>query len=132
MKLFYYKSEEFEPIIFLIIKISNKKQTNEIESYANILFQVLIDHGNANEQNILIFSLIKDYDKSTENFILPSVKSNQTLLDRCSNEIEFVNRLIINTLINTDTEFYIELLSKKILIHNVKLNLMSFAKFYSY
>ena len=82
------------------------------------------------EENILIFSVIKDYDKSTENLILPSTKSNQKLTERCYKETKFVNNLVVETLRKSDTEFYIEFLPDKILIHPVKLNLMSLSKYY--
>lgn len=131
MKLFYYKPEQFNPIIFLITKISKKDEMKELEDWVNKLFQILIEHGNANDQSILIFSVIKDYNKTTENLILPSTKSNKKLTERCHKELKFVNDLVVKTLINSDTEFYIELLLDKVLIHENKLNLMAFSKFYS-
>ena len=131
MKLFYYKPKLFNPILFLIIKISDKNEMNMLENWTNKLFQILIEHGNATEENILIFSIIKDYNKSTENIILPSTKSNLKLTERCHKETKFVNNLVIETLQKSETEFYIELLPEKVLIHNIKLNLMVLSKFYS-
>jgi hypothetical protein len=131
MKLFYYKPNQFNPIIFLITKISNKNEMKKLESWTNKLFQVLIDHGNANKKNILIFSVIKDYDKSTENLILPSTESSPKLTERCHKETKFVNGLVVEILKKSDTDFYIELISDKVLIHDVKLNLMAFTKYYS-
>jgi len=131
MKLFYYKPKLFNPILLLVTKISNKNEMEKLEAWTNELFQILIEHGNANEENILIFSVIKDYDKSTENLILPSTKSSLKLAERCYKEIKFVNNLVVETLQKTDTEFYIELLSEEVLIHDVKLNLIVMSKFYS-
>lgn len=131
MKLFYYKPKLFNPILLLVTKISNKNEMEKLEAWTNELFQILIEHGNANEENILIFSVIKDYDKSTENLILPSTKSSLKLTERCYKETKFVNNLVVETLQKTDTEFYIELLPEKVLIHDVKLNLMVMSKFYS-
>ncbi len=131
MNLFYYKPKKFSPILFLITKIANKNEMEKLEAWTNNLFQILIEHGNANEENILIFSVIKDYDKLTENLILPSTKSSPKLTERCHKETKFVNNLVVETLNNSDTEFYIELLPEKVLIHNVKLNLMALSKFYS-
>ena len=130
MKLFYYKPKQFSPILFLITKISTKDEMEKLEAWTNELFQILIEHGNATEKNILIFSVIKDYDKSTENLILPSTKSSSTLTERCHKETKFVNNLVIETLRKSDTEFYIELLPAKVLIHDIKLNLMALSKFY--
>jgi hypothetical protein len=131
MKLFYYKPKQFNPLLFLIIKISEKCEMEKLEARVNELFQILIEHGNANQENILIFSIIKDYDKSTENLILPSTKSSPKLTKRCHKETKFVNNLVVETLRNSDTDFYIELLPEKVLIHEVKLNLTTFSKFYS-
>ena len=131
MKLFYYKPKQFNPILFLVAKISNKDEMEKLEAWTNELFQILIEHGDANKENILIFSVIKDYDKSTENLILPSTKSSPKLTERCHKETKFVNNLVIETLRKSDTEFYIELLPEKVLIHDVKLNLMVLSKFYS-
>ena len=131
MKLFYYKPKQFNPLLFLIIKISEKCEMEKLEARVNELFQILIEHGNANQENILIFSIIKDYDKSTENLILPSTKSSPKLTERCHKETKFVNNLVVETLRNSDTDFYIELLPEKVLIHEVKLNLTTFSKFYS-
>lgn len=130
MKLFYYKPKQFSPIIFLITKISNKEEMKKLESRVNELFQILIEHGDATEENILIFSVIKDYNKSTENLILPSTKSNQKLTERCHKETKFVNNLVVEILKKSDTEFYIELLPEKVLIHDIKLNLMTLSRFY--
>lgn len=131
MKLFYYKPNQINPIIFLITKISNKNEMEKLEAYTNELFQILIEHGNANEENILIFSVIKDYDKTTENLILPSTKSDLLLVDKCHRETKLINNLIIEIIQKTDTEFYIELLADKILIHDMNLNLMSLSQYYS-
>lgn len=130
MKLFYYRPKQFNPILFLITKIANKDEMEKLEIWTNELFQILIDHGNANEENILIFSVIKDYDKLTENLILPSTKSNIKLTERCHKNTKFVNNLVVETLKNSDTEFYIELLSDKVLIHQIKLNMMFLSNFY--
>ena len=131
MKLFYYKPIQISPIIFLITKITNKNEMEKLEACTNELFQILIDYGNANETNILIFSVIKDYDKTTENLILPSTKSNQLLVDKCYRETKLVNNLISEILEKIDSEFYIELLSDKIFIHDINLNLMSLSQYYS-
>jgi len=130
MKLFFYKPKKFSPILFIITKLSNKDEMEKLEAWTNEIFFMLIEQGEATQENILIFSVIKDFDKLTENLILPSTKSSPTLTDRCHKETKFVNSLVVETLRNSDTEFYIELTTYKILIHQVKINLMSLSKFY--
>ena len=130
MRLFYYKPTLFAPLIFAICKLETQEETNKIELLSHDIFELLIEHGQASENNILIISIIKDYNKKTENMILPSTKSNKILLERCHGDIKFLNAVIIETLKNNDTEFYLEFTDTKILIHLIKLNLMSLANYY--
>jgi len=129
MKLFFYKPKQFNPIIILIVKISNNDELQKIETMAHELFLILMEQNVATEENILIISIIKDHEKATINLIIPSTKSNENLVNRCHNT-NFVNALIIETLKKSDTEFYIELGQSKIFIHTTHLNLMGLSKFY--
>jgi hypothetical protein len=129
MKLFFYKPKQFSPIILLIAKITNNDELQKIEAMAHELFLILIEQNAATEENILIISVIKDHEKATLNLIIPSIKSNENLVNRCYNT-NFVNALVIETLRKSDTEFYIELGESKIFIHTINLNLMGLSKFY--
>jgi hypothetical protein len=129
MKLFFYKPKQFNPIIFLIVKISHNDELQKIEAMAHELFLILMEQKAATEENILIISIIKDHEKATMNLIIPSTKSNENLVNRCHNT-NFVNALVIETLKKSDTEFYIELGQSKIFIHTIHLNLMGLSKFY--
>jgi hypothetical protein len=129
MKLFFYKPKQFSPIILLIVKITNNDELQKIEAMAHELFLILIEQNAATEENILIISVIKDHEKATLNLIIPSIKSNENLVNRCYNT-NFVNALVIETLRKSDTEFYIELGESKIFIHTINLNLMGLSKFY--
>ncbi len=131
MKLFFLKPTKFSPLLILISKISSSDELEKIEAISNDIFYILMDNKDATEENILIFSIIKDYDKSTTNLILPSTKSSQTLTNRCHVDTKFMNAIVIETLINCDTEYYLELIDSKIKMHIVHLNLMSFSNFYS-
>jgi hypothetical protein len=133
MKLFFYKPEAFKPLIFLITKICSDEEFEKLEAWANELFRILIDMKEANNENILIFSAIKDYEKKTINLILPSVKSSPSLTERCHKNTHFINAVIIDILKKSDSEFYLEITNhnEKVLIHPIKLNLMSLSEFYS-
>jgi hypothetical protein len=130
MKLFFYKPKCFDPIILLIIKITSDDELEKVEGWAHELFQILMDQKEANEENILILSIIKDHDKATVNLIVPSTKSNQNVVNRCYTDTNFVNKVVVKTLIKSDTEFYIEIGESKVYIHSVNLNLMAFSKYY--
>lgn len=133
MKLFFFKPEAFKPLIFLITKLSSDSEFEKLEAWTHELFQILIDMKEANHENILIFSAIKDHNKKTINLILPSTKSSQTLTERCHKNTHFINAVIIETLKKSDSEFYIEIPenNEKVLIHPIKLNLMSLSEYYS-
>ena len=130
MKLFFYKSIEYDPLLFIIVKLSSKEELIKLEELTNEIFLILFNENNATQNNILIFSIIKDYEKSTINLILPSTNSNQELTDNCHKNHLFINKIIIDLLNKSETEFYFEIIENKILIHYVQLNLMSFSKFY--
>jgi hypothetical protein len=130
MRLFYYKPKPFYPLIFAICKLETQEETDKVELLSHDIFELLIEYGKATEDNILVFSIIKDYNKKTENMILPSTKSNKQLLERCYSNIKFLNAVIVKTLKNNDTEFYLEFTDTKILIHSIKINLMSLANYY--
>ncbi len=130
MKLFFYKPKCFSPLILLIVKISSNDELERVEAWAHELFQILMDQKEANEENILVISIIKDHDKSTINLIVPSTKSNDKLVTRCHSDTNFVNAVVVETLKKSDTEFYIELGESKVFIHSVHLNLMALSKFY--
>ena len=131
MKLFYYRPKQFSPLLFLITKISYENELEKLEAWANEIFQILIDEKEANEKNILVFSVIKDYDKKTINLIKPSTKSSPKLANRCFEDTKFVNSVIVETIKKWDSDFHLELLPDKVVIHQTKLNLMSLCKFYS-
>ena len=129
MKLFFYKPKHFSPIILLVVKISSNDELQKVEAMAHELFLILMEQKVATEENILVISIIKDYEKATINLIIPSTKSNDNLVNRCHNT-NFVNAIVIETLKKSDTEFYIELGLSNIFIHTIHLNLMGLSKFY--
>lgn len=131
MKLFFYKPKKFNPLLIIVAKINSKDELEKIEAMSSEIFQILMDNNDAKEENILIFSIIKDYEKSTTNLILPSTKSSPTLSQRCLEDTKFMNAIIIETLRNCDTEYYLELTDSKIYMHMKHLNLMALAGFYS-
>lgn len=130
MKLFFYKSNIFDPLLLIICKISLSEEYDKIVQLSDEIFHILIDNEYATDKNILVFSIIKDYEKSTINLILPSVSSNQILVDKCHLDSTFMNMIVVEILRKSDTEFYFEILENKIQMHMMSLNLMSLANFY--
>lgn len=134
MNLFFYKATPNDPndsILIIVTKLATQDEFNKLEDMTHEIFQILIDQNEATTENILIFSIIKDYEKTTINLILPSIKSCPALIEKYHNDPKFTNTIIIEKLNNTDTNFFLELCDSSILIHHKKLNLMAFSKYYS-
>lgn len=130
MKLYYFKPNQFKPILIIVAKLDNEESMEKLEAYTHEIFQILIDEKEADETNIIVFSVIKDHEKSTINLILPSTKSNMNLVTKLENDTQLVNKIIVQTLMKSNTELYFELKEDRILIHSVKLNLEQLTKFY--
>jgi subtilase family serine protease len=130
MKLFYFKPNQFKPILIIVAKLDNEELMGKLEAYTHEIFQILMDEKEADETNIIVFSVIKDHDKSTINLILPSIKSNINLVTKLENDTQLVNKIIVQTLMKSNTELYFELKEDRILIHSDKLNLGDLTKFY--
>ncbi len=131
MKLFFYKPVQFSPLIFIICKLSNKEELEKLEAWTSEIFQILIEENEATNENILIFSIIKDFEKSTVNLVMASTKSSPTLTNRCYKDKVFLNAVIVEILKKSNSKFYIELTNGKVLIHQKELNLSSLSQFYS-
>lgn len=132
MKLFYFRPKKYEPLQILVSKIENEKELRKLEELTTEIFQYLYDQKEASSKSILIFSVIKDYDHSTENLILPSTNSSPELVQRCHENIALLNGLIVETLAKTECEYYFELKDNKILQHTINLNLGSLGQYYSF
>ena len=130
MRLFVYRPLEFSPLIFIISKINDNEMLEKFEASTNDVFQILIDEKFATDTNILIFSAIKDYDKTTQNYVLPSTKSNNNITEKCYNNTKFLNVLIKQTLINFPTSFYLDFDNDTVLYHQECLQLGDLSFFY--
>lgn len=130
MKLFYFKPNQFKPILIIVAKLDNEESVEKLEAYTHEIFQILMDEKEADETNIIVFSVIKDHEKSTMNLILPSTKSNMNLVTKLEGDTQLVNKIIVQTLLKSNTELYFEFKEDRILIHSEKLNLGDFTKFY--
>jgi hypothetical protein len=130
MRLFVYRPLEFTPLIFIISKINDNEMLEKFEASFNDVFQILIDEKFATNTNILIFSAIKDYDKTTQNYVLPSTKSNNDIIEKCHNNTKFLNILIKQTLINFPTSFYLDFDNMNVLYHQECLHLEDLSFFY--
>jgi hypothetical protein len=130
MKLFYFNPKNFSPILVVVAKLDSTEKVEKLEAYTHEIFQILMDENEATESSIIIFSIIKDHEKSTINMILPSTKSNMDYVKKYEEDVQLVNKIIVQTLMKNNTKFYFEILENKILIHMKELNLGELTQFY--
>jgi hypothetical protein len=130
MKLFYFNPNNFSPLLIIVAKLDSNDKVEKLEAYTHEIFQILMDENEANESSIIIFSIIKDHEKSTMNMILPCVKSNMDYVKKCEEDVSLVNKIIVQTLMKNNTKFYFEILENKILIHMKEINLGELKQFY--
>ena len=130
MKLFYFNPKRFSPLLIIVAKLDSNESVEKLEAYSSEIFQILIDEKEADETNIIIFSVIKDHEKMTMNMILPSTKSNMEFVKKCEEDVQLVNKIIVQTLMKNNTKFYFEILENKILMHMKEINIGNLAKFY--
>jgi hypothetical protein len=108
MKLYIFKPREFDPLIFIIVKISDNDTLQLLESMTSDIFQILFENDIAKDNNILVFSIIKDHTKSTINMILPSINSNMLLTNRLYENTQYANTLVVQTLKNTSSQYTLD------------------------
>lgn len=130
MKLFYFNPKNFSPLLVVVAKLDSNEMVEKLEAYTHEIFQILMDENEATESSIIIFSVIKDHEKSTINMILPSTKSNMEYVKKYEEDVQLVNKIIVQTLMKNNTKFYFEILENKILIHMKELNLGELTQFY--
>jgi hypothetical protein len=131
MKLFIFKPEDFSPLIFVVTKLESQESVNRLENMTDEIFQILVEQGEANNTNILIFSIIKDHMKSTINMILPAINSNKKMVDKCHKNTQFVNAMIVQILQNYFCEFYFNIDMEEITIYHERMNISQLIGYYS-
>ena len=100
MYLYFFNDDNYEPYKIFIIRINSNDEYEELINNTVEIFQSLIDNEMATKDNIMIFSLIKEYTKSIENIILPFSHKNISYADKCEDDQYYLNNLNKNILQN--------------------------------
>lgn len=130
LDLFYFNLKEIKPIIFIIARLSNEIDEKFLEENTNLLFQTLIDNNLVEENDILIFNLIKDYEGKIINWILPSEKSNKKVLESIENNRDILNNIISTTINKTNCQTLINLSRNELKIKDCDIDLGFFSEIY--
>ena len=105
MYLYYFDSITSDPLKFIIVRIINDDEYEELLDNMIDIFHILINNNLANNDNILVFSLIKENKQSIENISLPFTNKNLNYLDNC-----IFNEKIIELLQNENCKYFFEII----------------------
>jgi len=130
LKLFFYKPKEFEPIIFVISMIDKPELYYELELLTHDIFHQLISMNYADDTNIIIFSIIKNYTESTINLILPSINSNQEIIIQLEEYTQNTNNMIVKILDNHMSDFNLEFTDTEIIVDKYESDLKVLSSYY--
>jgi len=130
LDLYYFNLREIKPLIFIITRINSETEEKILEENTSILFETLIENNFAEESDILIFNLIKEYQGKIINWILPSKKSNKQILKKIENNKELINNIITTTLKKSNCNTIISVSKNELKIKDCDLDLEMFSEIY--
>jgi len=130
LDLYYFNVKEIKPIIFIITRINSEIEEKILDSHADFLFNSLIENKFAEESDILIFNLIKEYQGKIINWILPSKKSNKNILEKIENNKDIINNIITTTLKKSNCNTMISISKNELKIKDCDLDLEMFSEIY--
>ena len=131
LKLFFYKPKEYDSIIFVISMIDDPNLFSELESLTHDIFHILITMNYADDTNIIIFSIIKNYTESTINLILPAINSNLEMVNKLSEQTQDTNNIIVKILENNTSDFNLEITDTEIIVDKDKTDLKILGSYYT-
>jgi hypothetical protein len=131
MLVYVYKPYKYNPIIILLSMVSCEEEFNYLEDSTDELFGYLFNNNYADTTNIILLSVIKQYDKTTSSLIIPSIHTNQDVINYCDH-VQFTNNIIVDTIKNSDSIFYhdIDMATNKMKIYDKSTNLSHLASYY--
>lgn len=96
MQLYLYNNIKIKPYVILIIRVTDLSEYEFIQNNMVNITEILLNDDTIDYDDLLIFSLIKEYSKNIENFIQPLSSKNENKID------DFNNNIIINIIKNTN------------------------------
>lgn len=108
MQLYLFNNIKIKPYVILIVRVIDEEEYIYMQNNFTNIFDILLDDDAIDNDDLLVFSLIKEYNKKIENFIQPFTNINENKIDSFNNEI------IINILKNTNCNIMYECYSNTI------------------
>ncbi len=131
MIVYVYKPYKYNPIIILISMVMSVDEFKYLEDSTDELCYYLFNNNYADTTNIILLSVIKQYDKTISSLIIPSIHTNQDIIEYCD-YVQFTNNIIVDTIKNSNSIFYqdIDMMTNKMKIYDKSINLSHFASYY--
>jgi hypothetical protein len=105
MYLYLFNPNNRENIIFLVVPVLSENEYDLIVSSTDEIVELLLNDNCISKDNLLIFSLIKEFTTSIENLILPLTNNNE-FIDK---DEKCINELLIHIFSNYNCMIYFEL-----------------------
>jgi hypothetical protein len=125
MYIYLFKNLNFDPINILIVRIIDKFEYEYFLDNMTDIIQLLIDSEYLKKDDVIIYSLINEYEYKIKNIILPFANTNNNIINDIGDNPEKINSLIMHILNNTNCNVFLELIGDKLILKNVDYN-MSF------
>jgi hypothetical protein len=111
MQLYLFNNIKIKPYVILIVRVLDEQEYEYIQNNFTNIFEILIEDDIAVIDDLLVFSLIKEFNKKIENFIQPFSKKNEDKIEIFDNSI--IIDVLKNINCNISYECYSNTIKKK-------------------
>jgi predicted RNA methylase len=114
MLLYFIKSKDNLGLLY--VRIDKLEDEEIIEENSDLVFGLLIEKYLLDEKSILVFNILRDYNKKINSWILPSKYSDTELIDKCFNEPYYLDSVNKESLINIKCYQTIEIINEELIL----------------
>jgi hypothetical protein len=125
MYIYLFKNLDFKPINILIVRIMDKFEYEYLLDNITDIIQLLIDSEYLEKDDVIIYSLINEYEYKIKNIILPFTNKNNEIINDIGDDPNKINNVIMHILTTTKCNIFLELIGDKLILNNVEYD-MSF------
>ena len=119
MYIYLFKNLDFKPINILIVRITDKFEYEYFLDNITDIIQLLIDSMYLEKDDVVIYSLINEYEYKIKNIILPFTDKNKDIINDIGDNPDKINSVIMHVLRNTKCNIFLELIGDKLILNNV-------------
>jgi hypothetical protein len=119
MYIYLFKNLNFKPINILIVRIIDKFEYEYLLDNITDIIQLLIDSEYLEKDDVIIYSLINEYEYKIKNIILPFTDKNKEIINDIGDKPDKINNVIMHVLKNTNCNVFLELIGDKLILKNV-------------